>query len=183
MRSRKRRIYVGCEGDSELIYIQWLRRLIQSEQHLVYLKADNLRGGGLGEMARRSVANFRRLNQDEHFSHRFLLLDRDRADLHGAEVAELKAVLPKHDEQVIWQNPCGQALLLATAWIEAPERRVRIATSQQAREEFRRFFDTDGGLDIWQMVRMFPKKLVRLRELDPMPPVMMELLDAIGIGR
>lgn len=183
MRARKRRIYVGCEGESEYEYVRWLRRLIQNERKPVYLAPDNLHGGGLGEMARRAMANIRRMHRDESFSHRFLLLDFDRAEQHPDELAELRVVLPRCQQEVIWQRPCGEAMLLATAWVIAPGKRIRITSAAQARKEYRRSFGTDHYLDIEQMVRLFPDETQRLRELKPMPNVMNEFLDAIGVRR
>ena len=169
MRARKRRIYVGCEGEYEYAYVLWLRRLIQEERMQVYLEPDNLKGGGLRKMAKCAAANIKRMDRDEPFSHRYLLLDIDRAEQYPEELADLKKILPKHQEEIVWQKPCGEAIQLATAWIKAPGNRIRLDGTAQAREEYRRYFGTDRCLRVQQMARVFPEELHRLRELNPMP--------------
>ena len=78
------------------------------------------------------------MDRDEPFSHRYLLLDIDRAEQYPEELADLKKILPKHQEEIVWQKPCGEAIQLATAWIKAPGNRIRLDGTAQAREEYRR---------------------------------------------
>jgi hypothetical protein len=181
MRSRKRRIYVGCEGDAEYEYVRWLKQLIHASDRQVYLVPDNLEGGGLGEMARLAVASMRRMARDERFVRGFALLDTDRAAQQPQELAELQARLRGAAITVIWQDPCGEAFLLSHAWILTPGHRTRIENARDARRLFRAHFGSDRHLDAEQLARALPADLQRLRALDPMPVGMRDFLNAIGI--
>jgi hypothetical protein len=113
--AQRRRLFVGCEGESEQGYIALLSRLADVARLPVHLDAVLLRPGGgdplgLVELAA-SKAN-ERAGKHGDYAARFVLLDDDRLGAAPARDARIDAVVAEAHFRLIWQHTCHEALLL-----------------------------------------------------------------------
>lgn len=111
---QRRRLFVGCEGESERAYVALLARLAEDAHLAVHLHAEVLGGGdplAIVEHAAQRAAEHDR-QRGELFARRFVLLDSDK-----------RGHVPQRDERIggvaaaaglclVWQRPCHEALLL-----------------------------------------------------------------------
>lgn len=111
----RRRLFVGCEGESEQGYVALLARLAEAARLPVHLDAVLLRPGGgdplgLVELAAKRVAE--RAKKHGAYEARFVLLDDDKLGTAPARDARIEAVRAGAQIQLIWQRTCHEALLL-----------------------------------------------------------------------
>ncbi|WP_367619314.1 RloB domain-containing protein [Paraburkholderia sp. SEWSISQ10-3 4] len=110
---QRKRIFIGCEGESERSYAALLQQLLgnRAEFHLV---AEVLNGGdpyALLESAEKALRREHTLARDP-FVERFVILD---SDLRGRSVERdglCIRLARKLNIQLIWQEPCHEAVLL-----------------------------------------------------------------------
>lgn len=114
LRPQRRRIFVGCEGQSEVGYVSLIRQFTESRQLPIHIEIVNLAPAGdplsRVEQAVKRIAKLER--NREKFSSRYIILDDDQT-AQQPERAETAVRLA--DEQslvLIWQTPCHEALLL-----------------------------------------------------------------------
>lgn len=113
---RRRRVFVGCEGESERGYIAWLQQVLDAQCRDTHLEAVLLKPGAGDPPALIDLALRRLVEREravgERYRMRLVLLDADRRDeapdrrdaaLHRARAAGLR---------LIWQEPCHEAFLL-----------------------------------------------------------------------
>ena len=77
----RRRIFVGCEGDSEVGYIARVRHIVDEVHQKVYLDAQPLQPGGGDPLAlvcraEEVIAKIERTR--EPYEEKYLLIDRDK---------------------------------------------------------------------------------------------------------
>lgn len=113
-RPQRKRIFIGCEGASEMGYAGWLRNLVRPQKR-VHLEISNLGEGAGDPLARVDLAlqRLRILTRDkEPFVGQFLFLDTDQlaADPVRADMARRRA--NDHGITIIWQEPTYEAFLL-----------------------------------------------------------------------
>jgi RloB-like protein len=114
LRPQRRRIFVGCEGLSEVEYISLIRQFADVRQLPIHIEIANLAPAGdplaRVEQAIKRIAKLER--NREKFSGRYLILDDDQtAQLPGRAETAIRLA----DQQslvLIWQTPCHEALLL-----------------------------------------------------------------------
>ena len=122
MRSRRRlvpqrrRIFLGCEGDSERGYgarLSELLEAIRSDRHLHIVPLQPGAGDPLElvDRALREIAADQRKGRSRYIV-RAVLLDRDRRDDNPARGAQAETRAASNSLQLIWQRPCFEALLL-----------------------------------------------------------------------
>jgi hypothetical protein len=108
------RIYMGCEGKSELAYLGLLRDIFEEAGILVHVEPDNLHP--VGDPLRRVEAAVRRSAENERkhgqYDYRFVLLDHDQVDKDPQRAAQVEALAHRHEIRLIWQRPCHEAMLL-----------------------------------------------------------------------
>lgn len=113
---RRRRVFAGCEGESERGYIAWLQQVLDVQRRDTHLEAVLLKPGAGDPPAVIDLALRRLVEREravgERYRMRLVLLDADRRDeaperrdaaLHRARAAGLR---------LIWQEPCHEAFLL-----------------------------------------------------------------------
>lgn len=109
----RRRIFLGCEGDSERGYAAFLGQLLQEGGCHVHLDAVPLTGGdplALVELAGRRIRENERKRSP--YSIRAVLLDFDRVSQAPDRHARVEHVAANAGFRLIWQRPCHEALLL-----------------------------------------------------------------------
>lgn len=111
----RRRIFVGCEGESEVGYIGLIRRVVGSVHQKVYLDPRALQPGGgdpldLVRRAEEIVASIER--NREPYEEKYLLIDRDKVGHSPERDRQFEAILDRTRTQVIWQQPSHEALIL-----------------------------------------------------------------------
>lgn len=113
---QRRRLFVGCEGESEQGYTALLARLFEEARLAVHLDAVLLQPGGgdplaLVERAAARVAE-REGSRGDPYARRFVLLDRDKIGQTPQRDQRIPGVAAGADLQLIWQRPCHEAMLL-----------------------------------------------------------------------
>jgi hypothetical protein len=109
----RRRIFLGCEGDSERGYVALLGQLLQESGCHVHLNSVLLTGGDpltLVELACRRVQENERKRGP--YSICAVLLDFDRVSQAPDRHARVERVAANAGFRLIWQRPCHEALLL-----------------------------------------------------------------------
>ena len=112
---QRRRVFLGCEGESERVYGAFLRSLLEEVRQDVHLDNVLLGGGDPLTLVERSTGHITRSELTKGappYAFRALLLD---SDLRGTDPSRdqrainLAAVFSL---RLIWQEPCYEALLL-----------------------------------------------------------------------
>jgi hypothetical protein len=113
---QRRRVYLGCEGESERGYGALVSRLLENRRRDVYVHVDLLRPGGgdplaLIELARRRIIEGERKSESAYV-HRAVLIDADRLGQAALRDGQIAPIAQAARIDVIWQRPCHEALLL-----------------------------------------------------------------------
>ncbi len=113
--AQRRRLFVGCEGESEQGYVALLVRIAEAARLPVHLDAVLLRPGGgdplgLVELAAKRAAE--RTRKHGAYEARFVLLDDDKLGAAPPRDAKIEAVRAAAQIQLVWQRTCHEALLL-----------------------------------------------------------------------
>jgi hypothetical protein len=113
---QRRRVYLGCEGESERGYGALVSRLLENRRRDVHLHVDLLRPGGgdplaLIELARKRIAEGERKSESAYV-YRVVLMDADRLGQSALRDAQIAPTAQATRIQIIWQRPCHEALLL-----------------------------------------------------------------------
>ena len=111
----RRRIFVGCEGDSERGYIARVAQIVDSLHQEVSLDAQPLQPGGGDplDLARRADEVIEQIERTrEPYEEKYLLIDRDRVGIAPQRDQQMQALLTRINARVIWQDPAHEALIL-----------------------------------------------------------------------
>lgn len=112
---RRKRIFVGCEGDGERSYITLVQRIVEGIHHKVYLDPHLLQPGGGDplDLCRRAEEVLTRLKRTrDPYKARYLLIDRDKLGVSPQRDAQMSAILNRIGTQIIYQEPAREALIL-----------------------------------------------------------------------
>lgn len=115
-RPQRKRLFVGCEGESERGYAALLQRYAEIDDLLVHIDPVLLQPGGgdpcaLVERALALLTQRERRHGDP-YADSFVLLDTDKLgqapqrDLRARQIAERAGLT------LVWQEPCHEAMLL-----------------------------------------------------------------------
>lgn len=110
---QRRPIYIGCEGESEQGYAGFLQDLIREADLPVHLTIEVLGAGdplSRVEAALRRLAHLRRTRGA--LAERFILLDTDQVALDPDRAERARRLALQNDIQLVWQQPCFEAMLL-----------------------------------------------------------------------
>lgn len=110
---QRRRIFTGCEGESERGYVRLLSRLIDERHRLVHLDAVLLGGGdplAIVETAGRRLQSS--ASRGNPYVARVVFLDADKRNLVPARTTRAIELAAHLRIQMIWQEPCHEGLLL-----------------------------------------------------------------------
>lgn len=111
----KKRIYLGCEGSSEVAYASFLQDLIRDQNIQVHLVIKDLGLGAGNPLLRvdRAVLHLGQLKKTrEAPADRFIMLDNDTHKDDQRIVREAQEQATENGITVIWQRPSFEALLL-----------------------------------------------------------------------
>ena len=113
---QRRRIFLGCEGDSERGYGALLRELLEERRRDVHLDVVLLRPGGgdplvLVERAQEFIRRGERAGAPRYV-HKALLLDDDLRGADARRDRQAERLASQIDLHFIWQTPCHEAFLL-----------------------------------------------------------------------
>lgn len=107
------RIYIGCEGKSEVAYIALMRDLCGQRGIKLTFEIDDL---SAGDPLSRVEEALRRATQKERakaaFASKFLIIDDDQCQLDANRAQRAKALAARSDLIIIWQRPCHEGFLL-----------------------------------------------------------------------
>lgn len=114
--AQRRRLFVGCEGESEQGYAALLARLIEEASLAVHLDAVLLQPGGGDPLAiiERAAARVieREGRRGDPYARRFVILDDDKLGQVLNRDQRIPGVAAASALHLIWQSPCHEALLL-----------------------------------------------------------------------
>lgn len=110
---RRRRIFLGCEGESEQGYGVLLQRLADSAGLKVHIVVKNLQPAGDPlALAEKAVRQFEKDGRKALFIGKAIILDADRLTEPPDRGARSLALLKQEGFTAIWQQPDHEGLLL-----------------------------------------------------------------------
>jgi hypothetical protein len=116
LRPQRRRVFFGCEGESERSYGTLLNKLLDQIRRDVHLDAVLLRPGGGDHLAlvERAGAHIKLKEAQgyEPYLYRALLLDSDRLGQKKSRDNKAIQLASQAQLRLIWQDPCHEAFLL-----------------------------------------------------------------------
>ncbi len=136
---QRRRIFLGCEGESERGYLALLTRLVEQRHRKVHLDAVVLGGGDPLAMVEKAAAQHRRRVARGQYVYRAILLDADKLGQVPERDQRAHRLAAKDGFELIWQEPCHEAFLmlhLADGTVACPQ------TTADADRALRRLWPT-----------------------------------------
>lgn len=115
LRAQRRRLFLGCEGESEQGYTALLQRIADDEGLLVHLDSVLLQPGGGDPCAIIELAidqSRRRADRRGDYEARFVLLDTDKLGQSPQRDNRGRQAALNEGLTLVWQAPCHEALLL-----------------------------------------------------------------------
>ncbi|MER2263819.1 hypothetical protein [Methylobacterium oxalidis] len=112
---QRRRVFLGCEGESEQSYGRLLALLAEARERPVFIDAVVLQPGGgdpLAIVERAADALRRRALRSGTYVARAVLLDADKRGLAPDRDARIDPLARRSGLRLIWQEPCHEGLLL-----------------------------------------------------------------------
>ena len=113
---QRRRVFFGCEGDSERGYGGLIGRLLEEQRRDIHLDVTLLKPGGGDPLAlvERAIKYIREneRKREAPYALRVLLLDSDTLGRNLLRDVEIRPLAENADLRLIWQEPCHEALLL-----------------------------------------------------------------------
>ena len=112
-RPQRRRIFVGCEGDSEFGYAAFIGLLAEEARLAVHLDIRKCGGGDPLAIVETAVSELEvRGNRHGAYATRAIFLDADRREDAPDRTARANRLLRDHRIHAIWSQPALEALLL-----------------------------------------------------------------------
>ena len=112
-RPQRRRVFVGCEGKSEVGYAAFVRLLATEARSPVYLDIRNCRGSDPLAIVEWAIRDFHeRKKRHGSYAVQAILLDADRRDDSPDRTDHADRLLQEHGFHAIWSQPTLEALLL-----------------------------------------------------------------------
>ncbi len=114
---RRKRVFLGCEGESERSYGRFLSRITERKSLSISMDTVVVNGGSPRTMVQRAISMAREgaVKRGRYFF-KALLLDSDKLaeSPKGArqEKLELEGLAIRHNMLLIWQEPCHEGFLL-----------------------------------------------------------------------
>ena len=112
-RPQRRRIFVGCEGASEVGYVAFIRLLAEEAGLQVHLGIHDCRGGDPLAIIETAIrVHDSRRTKFGAYAARSVFLDADRHGHHSARADRAKQLVKENGFGAIWSTPVLEALLL-----------------------------------------------------------------------
>ncbi|TIW94447.1 MAG: RloB domain-containing protein [Mesorhizobium sp.] len=108
-------IFLGCEGESEQAYGQFLNDAVRETRLPFHIEVVNLNPGAGDPLARIKRAHqevMRRRNRRAEFRFKTVLMDSDQIENDQQRRQQVEAWAAIHGISIIWQRPCHEAFLL-----------------------------------------------------------------------
>ncbi|RWE76377.1 RloB domain-containing protein [Mesorhizobium sp.] len=108
-------IFLGCEGESEQAYGQFLNSIVRESNLPFHIEVVNLNPGAGDPIARIKRAEQevkRRSNRRAEFKFKTVLMDSDQIENDHRRRQQVEALAAGCDISVVWQRPCHEAFLL-----------------------------------------------------------------------
>ncbi len=115
-RPQRKRLFVGCEGESERGYAALLQRYAEIDDLLVHIDPVLLQPGGgdpcaLVERALALLTQRERRHGDP-YANSFVLLDTDKLGQTPQRDQRARQIAERAGLTLVWQEPCHEAMLL-----------------------------------------------------------------------
>ncbi|RUW58581.1 hypothetical protein EOA16_27105 [Mesorhizobium sp. M7A.F.Ca.US.008.03.1.1] len=108
-------IFLGCEGESEQAYGQFLNDAVRESGLPFHLEVVNLNPGAGDPLARIKRADqeiARRSKRRAEFRFKTVLMDSDQIEHDPQKRQMVETLAATHSISIIWQRPCHEAFLL-----------------------------------------------------------------------
>ncbi|MDX8510536.1 RloB domain-containing protein [Mesorhizobium captivum] len=108
-------IFLGCEGESEQAYGQFLNDAIREAGQPFHIEVVNLNPGAGDPLARIKRADqeiTRRSKRRAEFRFKAVLMDFDQVEHDHQKHHQVETLAAAHNISIIWQRPCHEAFLL-----------------------------------------------------------------------
>lgn len=176
--AQRRRIYIGCEGRTEVEYAAFLQDRVDETHRKFHLVRKNLCGNGNPlAMLHEAVRDRHRQATLGAFIGSAVFLDADTTDdraEHDANDCARRAQFI-----LIWQRPCGEAFLLEH--VDELNQSAR-NSARGARERFRTVFGKSAPLDRYELRRRFePKGASIFDQTRVSTPALADLLEMLEL--
>jgi hypothetical protein len=112
---QRKRIFLGCEGESEQSYGALLSRVVEEQHKRSFLDTVLLRPGGGDPLALVQLAAGKlkqRQKKGGEYAAAYVLLDSDKTGAAPQRDQQAAALAQTSGLVLIWQEPCHEALLL-----------------------------------------------------------------------
>lgn len=143
---QRRRLFVGCEGESERGYGAFLTRLIEERELAVHLDMVVLQPGGgdpcaIVELAAQRIVQ-KQKSRGEPYDRKIVLLDADRLGAVPERDQRLQQIARRERLHLVWQRPCHEAMLLrhidGCAQLSPPDSTAAVRELQRRWEDYRK---------------------------------------------
>lgn len=112
-RPQRRRVFVGCEGDSEAGYAAFIGLLAEEVGLPVHVDIRKCRGGDPLAIVETAISELRvRSNRHGAYAIRAVFMDADRSKETPGRTARANRLLGDHRIHSVWSQPTFEALLL-----------------------------------------------------------------------
>jgi hypothetical protein len=111
----RRPVFLGCEGESEQAYGQFLNDIVREKGLPFHIEAVNLNPGAGDPLARVKKASqeiTRRSQRRTEFQYCALLMDDDQLAVDQHRRQQVETLAARCAISIIWQSPCHEAFLL-----------------------------------------------------------------------
>jgi hypothetical protein len=128
-------VFLGCEGESEQAYGQFLNELLRLSDRPFHVEAVNLSPGAgdpISRLQRAKQEIIRRSKRRSEFRFKAVLLDSDQIDRDQERRRRAERLALELGIKIIWQEPCHEAILLRHLDGFARNRPIRSSDAEDA---------------------------------------------------
>jgi hypothetical protein len=112
-RLQRKRVFFGCEGDSEASYAAFLYDLLEKFRSDRHIEKESFGGGDHLAVVEATIEAIQRKERAfGRFTVRGVMLDADRRGENGQRDAQCDALIRRHGLIALWQRPCIEGLLV-----------------------------------------------------------------------
>lgn len=156
---QRRRVFLGCKGESEQSYGALLGRLVELRHHRIHLDTVLLRAGDPLAMIETAVkCKTENERRRDAYAVCAVFLDNDTRRRSPPRAAEGEALARQHGLRLVWQEPCHEAVLLRH--LPGCGTRRPQTTSQALADLQREWPDYRKGLPASTLARMIDRAAV-----------------------
>ena len=177
VRNRRKRVFVGCEGESERSYAGFLAAMADEIGLSLHFDTQICPGGDHLAVVEAAVGRLRRrAYQHGQFWKRVIFLDSDRRNEHAERTAEADRLIAQYNFLPVWSDPCLEALILR----HFPGcERLRPRTSSLANQELSRYWP-DYKKPMTRLALRAKFEIADVRRAAGTSPALFKFLSGIG---